>query len=93
MKRLAIIIIALLLLPVGAWAMTDNGDGTRSFFIGSGKDFATLADVVWGHPAGVMPGDRLNGAVVKFDSSTGKHGAKKNRIVPEIFFGKSYKEE
>lgn len=39
--------------------MTDNGDGTRTFYVGSGLDFEDFASVVWGHPAGIMLGDKL----------------------------------
>ena len=70
MKRL-IMIIALLLLPVAGVAMTDNGDGTRSFYVGSGKDFATVQDIVWGVPAGVMDGDKIIGIKVSYDPATG----------------------
>lgn len=52
-----IILIMILLSCSLAFAMTDNGDGTRTFQIGTSGDFATLAEIVYVHPVGVTPGD------------------------------------
>jgi len=41
--------------------VTYNSDGTRAFTLGASGDFATLADIVWGHPVGITPGDTLDG--------------------------------
>lgn len=53
------IVVILVALPCVSSAMTDNGDGTRTFYVGSGLDFEDYASIVWGHPAGVSLGDKL----------------------------------
>lgn len=53
------ILIVCLLLFSNAFAMTDNGDGTRTFYVGSGGDYTTIADLVWVHPVGITAGDTL----------------------------------
>ena len=77
MKKLFIIIAAILLLTVQAFAMVDNGDGTRSFTVGVGGDFVDWNNVVWGVPAGVMDGDKISGGKVSFNTTTGKYASKK----------------
>lgn len=54
--RLFLTLIPLLLSSI-SHAMTDNGDGTRTFTVGG--DFVDLGTIIWGHPVGVMHGDTL----------------------------------
>ena len=89
MKTIIAIVILLVCSP--AFAMLDNGDGTRTFYVGTGKDFVTKADIVWGHPAGVMPGDKISGARARFDSATGLHKALQIDEDEDLF--KVYREE
>lgn len=42
--------------------MLDNGDGTRTFAVGSGGDFTTLASIIYVHPVGVTSGDTISGS-------------------------------
>lgn len=58
MKKTTILLAILALVASSAFAMSDNGDGTRTFTVGT--DFATVADIIWVHPAGVISGDTLN---------------------------------
>jgi hypothetical protein len=57
MKKLLFFLSFILCVPFFAYAMTDNGDGTRTFAVGSGCDFTTLAEIIYVHPVGVTPGD------------------------------------
>ena len=59
MKRLFYVFAAVACFCHTALAMTDNGDGTRTFTVGSGGDYSTLAELVWVHPVGVTAGDTL----------------------------------
>mgnify|MGYP000860182760 CR=1 FL=1 len=66
-------LLAVLLFAPGCWAVTSNADGTRNYRIPT--DFADKDNSVWGHPAGVMPGDKINGVKAKFNVATGTHKA------------------
>jgi hypothetical protein len=63
MKKFLLAILFVLLVSEAS-AMTDNGNGTRSFTVGSGGDYTTIADLVWVHPVGVTAGDTLKPVVM-----------------------------
>jgi len=56
------IFLFLILLASPCFAMLDNGDGTRTFAVGSGGDFTTLASIIYVHPVGVTSGDTISGS-------------------------------
>ena len=57
-KQLAIV-IAVAGIAGSAFAMTDNGDGTRTFTVGESGDFVSLETIVFGVPAGAMANDTV----------------------------------
>ena len=91
--KFALGIALLLMIPAVVWSMTDNGDGTRTFFVGVGKDFLTTADIVWGVPAGVMTGDIVSGITVRYQTSSGGYAGCTTGLPVNIIFDRCIRGE